>query len=132
MKNAARAKWIAQFDMENLVSSILQNGMLISISLVMVTLVVPRVEDNPRGFGSVLQARSLPLLFWADLRQLGVPGAWPTLLLHLSVAVLLVTPYLRVMASMVYFAGVERNWRHALVTGFVLAVLTITLLTNLV
>ena len=132
MRSAARAKWIAKFDMENLVSSILQNGMLISVGLVMAALAVRWIEKKPWSFESILQARSLPVLFLAGLRQFNLPEAWPVLLVHWSVVVLLITPYLRVVASMVYFAGVERSWRHALVTGFVLAVLTITLLTNLV
>ena len=40
---------------------------------------------------------------------------------------LLLTPYVRVLASLLYFAFAARNWKYALFTGFVLAVLSYSL-----
>ena len=40
---------------------------------------------------------------------------------------LLLTPLVRVLASLLFFALAERNWKYALFTGFVLAVLTYSL-----
>jgi uncharacterized membrane protein len=37
------------------------------------------------------------------------------------------TPYVRVLASLFYFAVVARNWKYTLFTGFVLTVLTYSL-----
>ena len=52
----------------------------------------------------------------------------PRLLVILGVAVLLFTPFLRVLASVVFFAAVERNWKYTVFTSFVLIVLTYSLL----
>ena len=40
---------------------------------------------------------------------------------------LLLTPYVRVLASMLYFALVERNLKYSVFTAFVLLVLTYSL-----
>ena len=52
------------------------------------------------------------------------------MLVNLGIAVLLLTPYVRVLMSMLYFVFVERNLKYALFTGFVLAMLTYGLFTG--
>jgi uncharacterized membrane protein len=55
-------------------------------------------------------------------------GRWnPQTVVELGVCVLILTPYTRVLASMLYFAAVERNWKYTLFTLAVLAVLTYAL-----
>ena len=49
-----------------------------------------------------------------------------TLLMTVGIALLIVTPYLRVIMSVLYFIW-KRNIKYALITIFVLAVLTISL-----
>ena len=132
MDNIARAKWIASFDMESLISSILRTGMLISMSLTLLSLVPGWLEKGQVDFGPNMKAKSIPLLILADFQQIHVPGFWPRLLMHLGFAVLLLTPFVRVVASLVYFTLVERSPKQALFTTFVLVILTIILLTNLV
>jgi len=62
-----------------------------------------------------------------DFRQLAA-GAWrPRLLVNLGLVVLLLTPYARVLASMLYFALVERNRKYTAFTTFVLLTLTYSL-----
>ena len=51
----------------------------------------------------------------------------PRLLVSLGIITLLLTPYVRVLASFVLFAFVERNAKYAVFTGFVLAVLSYSL-----
>ena len=51
----------------------------------------------------------------------------PRLLINLGIALLMLTPYVRVLASTFYFALAERNPKYTLFTGFVLAVLTYSL-----
>lgn len=59
---------------------------------------------------------------------LALSGAFrPRLLVSLGIAVLLLTPYVRVFASMVSFAFVERNLKYTLFTAFVFSVLTYSL-----
>jgi uncharacterized membrane protein len=42
----------------------------------------------------------------------------------MGIGVLMLTPFVRVLASVVYFAFVEHNWKYTLFTAFVLSVLT--------
>ena len=51
----------------------------------------------------------------------------PRVMVNMGMAVLMLTPFVRVLASVFYFALVERNWKYTLFTGFVLGVLTYTL-----
>jgi len=39
----------------------------------------------------------------------------------------MLTPFVRVLTSVFYFAFVERNWKYTLFTGFVLGLLTYSL-----
>jgi uncharacterized membrane protein len=63
-----------------------------------------------------------------DIRQLGAPDLRPRVLVNLGIGVLLLTPYLRVLASLVYFAIIEHDRKYTVFTAFVLAVLTYSLL----
>lgn len=132
MRPVDRARWLARFDMEHLVSAILRNGMLVSMGLVLAGLLVRWLTRGVEAPPPILQAESLPTLVWRDVARARESGTWPSLLMHLGVAALLLTPYLRVAASFVYFVRVERSWKHALFAGIVLALLTITLLTTFV
>jgi uncharacterized membrane protein len=49
------------------------------------------------------------------------------LFINSGIVVLLLTPYVRVLASMLYFAAVEHNLKYTLFTGFVFSVLTYSL-----
>ena len=51
----------------------------------------------------------------------------PRLLVSLGIVVLLLTPYLRVAASFLYFALVARDGKYAVFTGIVWSVLTYSL-----
>jgi uncharacterized membrane protein len=50
-------------------------------------------------------------------------------LLAAGVVILMLTPYVRVLTSLVYFAS-EKDLKYVLITAFVLAVLTVSLLTH--
>jgi len=134
MRKTARAEWLSRFDMENLLSSILRNGALISIGLISASVLLRWFEkDQGVSLGRSIQAVSVPALLSADFPRVASRGTYPsTLLMHLGLSMLLLTPYLRVVASTMYFAFVERNWKYVLFSSLVLILLTITLLTNLV
>ncbi len=51
----------------------------------------------------------------------------PRLLINLGIVVLLLTPYARVLASVLYFGLGLKNWKYTLFTGFVLTVLSYSL-----
>lgn len=63
----------------------------------------------------------------SDIRQVTAGELRPRLLVNLGIAILLLTPYIRVSVSMLYFAFAERNVKYTFFTGFVLAVLTYSL-----
>ncbi len=57
-------------------------------------------------------------------------GAWaPTMMLALGIVLLMLTPYLRVLASVIYF-GLSKNPKYLFITFFVLVVLTASLLVH--
>jgi uncharacterized membrane protein len=60
-------------------------------------------------------------------QELSVGGWSPMQVLGLGIVVLMLTPYLRVVASVLYF-GLARNPKYLLITLFVLFVLTASLL----
>lgn len=63
-----------------------------------------------------------------DARALAAGSLRPRALVNLGIAVLLLTPYVRVLASLCYFALAERDWQYTAITACVLAVLTWSLL----
>lgn len=59
-----------------------------------------------------------------------VHGTWtPFLILSLGMVLLMVTPYVRVVASVIYF-GLVKNLKYLFITLFVLVVLTTSLLVH--
>ena len=132
MKNVAREKWIANFDMENLVGAILTNGTILSMALVIGALVIQWATKMNSDFGPNIKAKSIPTLILADFHRLGSTESLPQVLIHLSVAVLMLTPYVRVLTSLGYFAFIDRSRKHVMFAGFVFILMTIILLTVLV
>ena len=64
---------------------------------------------------------------WKLIQELSVGGWSPMQVLSCGIVVLMLTPYLRVVASVLYF-GLTRNPKYLLITLFVLFVLTVSLL----
>ncbi len=118
--------------MEPLISSILKFGIALSMALILASLGLHQWGAKVNaGFGPNLQAESIPLLISMDVKQYALPGFWTRFLLHLGVSVLLLIPYSRSLISFIYFAFVERSWKHAAFTAVVLIIITIGLLTDL-
>ncbi len=132
MKNPSRVTWLARFDVEPLLSAILMKGMWLSLALLMVSLVSHRTGGEWRETDNCIFAKSLPSLLFVDLHHLGSLESWSRLCLDVAVSVLMLTPYLRVLVTMWYFQWVEPNRSQVLFATFVLAILTVALLTTLV
>ncbi len=118
-------------DLETLISYILAGGVLVSLVV------------EAAGLGYYASTESLEVDFtsrwqtngndffayaWGTLVSLG-QGVTPLTLIALGIVLLMITPYLRVLASVVYFA-IARNSKYALISLFVLTVLTISLKTH--
>ncbi len=125
MKDATRARWIARFDMEDLISSILWRGTILSISLIVAGLILQWTGGLHQDAAAyTIQGTNVFHFILANLPQRGSITVWPALFIHWGIGVLLFTPYVRVVASVLYFAYVHRSWKHTLLGGFVLAPLT--------
>ena len=121
-RGAARAS-----KMDMLVGYVLAVGVLASIALILVGLVWHWLRTGSLRFEYSLQGMNLVEFILADERQWVGGRAQPYLLLNTGFAVLMLTPYVRVLASVLYFALIEHNWKYTLFTGFVLGVLTYSL-----
>jgi uncharacterized membrane protein len=112
-------------DLESVVGSTLLVGVLGSVALIAAGFAWHAIVNGNVQFAYALPATSVGGFLARDVEQL-TAAARPRLLVNLGIAVLLLTPYVRVIASLVMFA-VERDWKYVAFTGFVLAALTYSL-----
>ncbi len=113
--------------METVVGYILQVGVVLSIALLTVGLGWRWLTTGHFAIEYSIRGVNLFQFVVQDLRLTAERAFRPRLFVSLGIAVLLLTPYIRVLASMVLFAVVERNAKYTAFTGFVLLVLTYTL-----
>ena len=117
----------ARVDMELVVGSILLAGVLSSIALLSIGLAWHWVTSGNTVLDYSLGGTTVFQFVIMDIQQLTRGTLRPRVLVNLGIAVLLLTPYVRVLASMLYFALVERNLKYTVFTAFVLLVLTLSL-----
>lgn len=117
-----------KFDMEVLVGYILLIGVLLSMFLIVVGVVWHWLSTRQLGLVYSITGMNLFQFVMSDLSQVTHGVFRPRLFVNMGIAVLMLTPYLRVLASMFYFAFVEHNWKYTLFTAFVFAVLTYSLI----
>ena len=110
--------------MASLVGYTLLGGVLTSAALMSTGLVWKWASSGRVQGTSPAAGTDLAQIFATFFQQLASGTLQPRPLSYLGLAVLLLTPYLRVAASALYFAVVERNLKYTVFTGFVLAVLT--------
>lgn len=122
-----RAKTTARFDMEILVGSILLVGVMLSTALLIIGLAWHWITTGHLGLEYSVAGLNFFQFLLADFHQVVSGVLRPRFLVSLGLAMLMVTPYVRVLASILYFAFVERNWKYTLFTAFVFSVLTYSL-----
>jgi uncharacterized membrane protein len=116
----------ARIDVEGVVGYTLMGGVLISLAFITAGLLWHRAVWGTLQFDYTLPGTNVADFLRADVQQAAAP-ARPRLLVNWGIAVLLLTPYVRVLASMVYFVVVDRNWKYGIFTAFVLGTLTYSL-----
>ena len=116
-----------RWDIETIVGWTLLVGVCSSLGLIATGFAWHWLRYGDLRFDYALPATSVARFLADDLWQATSGEARPRLLVSLGLGVLLLTPYVRVLASLVCFA-VERDWTYVAVTGFVLATLTYGLL----
>jgi uncharacterized membrane protein len=119
-------------DMDTIVGFTLQIGVTLSLVLIATGLVWHRFKWGTWQWALDyrLPATTVFGFLVADVEQATGEPARPRMLVNFGIAVLMLTPYVRVLMSMLYFAFVERNRKYAVFTAFVLAMLTYGLFTG--
>ncbi len=116
-----------RFDMESLVGYILLIGVLLSVALLVVGFVWRWVRVGNLRFEHSIAGMNFFEFILSTLRQMTSQTLRPRLFLNMGIGILMLTPFVRVLASVLYFAFMEHNWKYTLFTGFVLTVLTYSL-----
>lgn len=122
-----RAYPVTRFSLELLVGYILLAGVLTSVVLLSAGVVWQWWAAGTLQINYTIRNINFFQFLLNDLRQLATGVLHPQLLINLGLAVLMLTPYVRLIASMLYFALVEHNWKYTIFTGFVFTVLTYSL-----
>ena len=117
----------SHFDMEFLIGYILLAGVLISAALLAIGMIWHWVRWGNLRFEYSIVGMNFFEFLLTTLRQMTSEVMRPRFFLNMGIGVLMLTPFVRVLASVFYFALVERNWKYTLFTGFVLSVLTYSL-----
>lgn len=118
---------ITGVDMETMIGYLLLVGVLTSAALLLGGLAWHWAVTRQLGVMYTVAGMNVFQFVVAEVRQVFAGDVRPRLLISLGIAMLMLTPYLRVLVSMVYFALDARNWKYTLFTGFVLSVLTYSL-----
>ncbi len=113
--------------MERLVGAILWGGVAVSVFCIAAALLWQLASTSAARFDHAFPHTTFARFAAGELTLVVREGFTPGRLLNLGILVLLLTPYLRVVLSMVYFVFLERNVKYSLITGFVGAVLTCSL-----
>jgi uncharacterized membrane protein len=119
--------------LEAIISYILITGVIISLCLEVTGIVlfylsyrnfVILLEDR----SAFIQAGSFFNFLYVIFQRDGFENK-AFLFMTLGLAALILTPYIRVIASFIYFAW-KRNFKYIIITAFVLLVLTLSLATH--
>jgi uncharacterized membrane protein len=113
--------------METAVGYILLGGVLLSVVLITSGLAWHWVTTGQLQFEYPVDGMDLARFIINDLQLLVVGPIHPRYLINLGIAVLILTPYVRILISVLYFAFVERNWKYVFFTAAVFGVLTYSL-----
>lgn len=112
--------------MEALIGWILIVGVWLSAALLAAGTIWHAVRTGSPMFAYTLSPSNL-FQFWLQQAHAVTGDVRPRLLTNAGLAVLMLTPYLRVGASAVYFATTERNAKYAVLAGTVFLILTYSL-----
>jgi len=115
------------FEMDLLVGYILLVGVLLSLALVLGALIWKWRVTGTVEFDYQLSGMNFVQLLTSELRIAASGALRPRLLLTLGILMLMLTPFLRVFVSMVYFMVGLKNWKYTVFTAFVLVTLIYSL-----
>ncbi len=124
---ASAAEQKSMNNMDVLVGYILLIGVLLSVVLIIAGTLWNWILAHHLTIQYTISGMNYFSFLLTSFRQLFRGALEPRLLISLGIVTLMFTPYLRVAASVVYFAVVARNLKYTLFTLFVFVVLTYSL-----
>lgn len=113
-----------QLEMDVLVGYILLGGVLLSMALIIAGLFWKYVQSGGVRLEYELAGMNLFQFVVSEIHLAVLGQVRPRLLINMGIVVLMLTPFFRVLASVVYFLVVLKNWKYTIFTLFVLLVLT--------
>lgn len=116
-----------QQKMDLLVGYLLLCGVLLSMALIISGMVWRFIRIGQLSVSQKLAGMNLFEFVVSEARIVLADRLRPRTLIACGIAVLMLTPYLRVLASMLYFMFALKNWKYTLFTAIVLGVLTFSL-----
>jgi uncharacterized membrane protein len=112
--------------LETLAWLILAGGLALSLALILSGLVWEWINIGTMTMVPPVPAGNLGRFMLSTITH-SMDGLSPAALQNLGIAVLLLTPYALVVASMLFFAFRDHDVRFSAITGFVALVLTLVL-----
>lgn len=106
----------------------LLSGVLASAAFLLAGLTWRWIATGSPQFDYVLPRTNVLTFAREELISSLSGGIRPRLLLNCGLLILLFTPYVRVLLSLIYFCFFDRNWKYTLFTGIVFVALTYSLL----
>jgi uncharacterized membrane protein len=113
-----------QLEMDVLVGYILLGGVLLSVALIIAGLLWKFIQTGGVRLQYELAGMNLFQFAVSEIHLAALGQMRPRLLINMGIVVLMLTPFFRVLASVVYFMVVLKNWKYTVFTMFVLLVLT--------
>jgi uncharacterized membrane protein len=113
-----------QLEMDVLVGYILLCGVLLSMALIVAGLLWKYIQTGGVRLEYELAGMNLFQFVVSEIHLAALGQIRPRLLINMGIVVLMLTPFFRVLASVVYFLVVLKNWKYTVFTLFVLLVLT--------
>jgi uncharacterized membrane protein len=113
-----------QLEMDVLVGYILLGGVLLSMALIVAGLLWKYIQSGGVRLEYELAGMNLFQFAVSEIHLAVLGQMRPRLLINMGIVVLMLTPFFRVLASVVYFLLVLKNWKYTVFTLFVLLVLT--------
>ena len=123
----ARSAPRRQRKMDLFVGYLLLCGVLLSMALIVGGMVWRFIRIGQVSISQQIAGMNLFEFVVSEARIVLVNHLRPRTLIACGIAVLMLTPYLRVLASMLYFIFRLKNWKYSLFTAIVLGVLTFSL-----
>ena len=114
--------------LESVISYVLIAGVIISLTLEVIglALYLHTYHTSAISYASAFKIQGHDFFSFLWGLPTGSHGGAAISLMVAGIAVLLLTPYLRVLLSVLFF-GAERNYKFVFITLFVLIVLTVSL-----